>query len=333
MTTPVFRLVMLSLLIAAAGVLIAAQTDPKKVAHTDPAKAGPDFAIQGEYVGEVATNEGQRRYGVQIIALGDGAFQLVGYRGGLPGDGWEGGERIEVEGTLHDGIAMFKGEHHVGKVKDGVLTIHRASGEQFGELKRLERTSATLGQKPPAGAVVLFDGKNVDAWQGATLSDEGLLVPRATSKQKFQSCTLHLEFQTPFMPLARGQARGNSGCYLQGRYEVQILDSFGLEGKNNECGGIYEISDPKLNMCFPPLSWQTYDIDFTAAKFDSGGNKVGSATITVRHNGVVVQDNTEIPRTTRGALVAMEGPEPGPIYLQDHGNPVRYRNIWIVEKK
>jgi len=332
MSASVFRLLMLTLVIAAAGLLIAAQTDPKKVAHTDPAKAGPDFAIQGEYVGQIKTKEGERKFGAQIIALGDGAFQLVGYHGGLPGDGAEAGGRIEVDGKLEGGTAVFNGDHFTAKAKDGVLTVYHSPGQPDGELKRVERISPTAGAKPPAGAVVLFDGKNVDAWEGATLSD-GLLIPKATSKQKFQSCTLHLEFQTPFMPLARGQARGNSGCYVQGRYEVQILDSFGLEGKNNECGGIYEISDPKVNMCYPPLAWQTYDIDFTAAKFDASGAKTKGAAITVRHNGVVVQDNLEIPRTTRGALMAKEGPEPGPMYLQDHGNPVRYRNIWIVAKE
>jgi hypothetical protein len=194
----------------------------------------------------------------------------------------------------------------------------------------VERRSPTLGAKPPQGAVVLFDGSSAENFDKAKV-EEGLLVPPATSKQKFQSFTLHLEFRTPFMPKARGQARGNSGCYVQGRYEVQILDSFGLEGKNNECGGIYEIRDPNVNMCFPPMAWQTYDIDYSAAKYGGDGKKTENARITVRHNGVVVHENVELPRATRASPVA-EGVESGPIYLQDHGNPVRFRNIWLVER-
>jgi len=141
---------------------------------------------------------------------------------------------------------------------------------------------------------------------------------------------LHVEFLLPFMPTATGQARGNSGCYLQGRYEVQMLDSFGLAGEDNECGALYEIKAPDVNMCFPPLSWQTYDIDYTAARYE-GDKKAKNATITVKHNGQVIQQDVELPRATRAAPVA-EGPEAGPVYLQDHGNPVRYRNIWLVEK-
>ncbi len=113
------------------------------------------------------------------------------------------------------------------------------------------------------------------------MTDDGLLIAGATSKQKFGDCQLHVEFLLPFMPASRGQARGNSGCYLQGRYEVQMLDSFGLAGEDNECGGIYGIRAPDTNMCFPPLSWQTYDIDYTAAKYEDG-KKVKNATITVR---------------------------------------------------
>jgi hypothetical protein len=108
-----------------------------------------------------------------------------------------------------------------------------------------------------------------------------------------------------------------------------MLDSFGLEGKNNECGGLYEIRDPDVNMCFPPLQWQTYDIQFSAAKFDENGNKTENARMTVRHNGVVVHEDVEVPRATRAAPLP-EGPAPGFLHLQDHGSPVRFRNIWVV---
>jgi hypothetical protein len=132
------------------------------------------------------------------------------------------------------------------------------------------------------------------------------------------------------MPLARGQARGNSGVYIQKRYEVQILDSFGLRGADNECGGLYKQRAPLLNMSFPPLIWQTYDIDFTAARFDAAGKKTANARITVRQNGVVIHDNIEITAKTGGGSV--EGPDPLPIKLQDHGNLVHFRNIWIVRE-
>jgi hypothetical protein len=119
-----------------------------------------------------------------------------------------------------------------------------------------------------------------------------------TSLQTFGSCRLHLEFRLPYQPEDRGQARGNSGCYLQGRYEVQMLDSFGLEGEDNECGGLYSVKRPDLNMCFPPLAWQTYDIELRAARFGTDGKKTENAKITVRHNGVVIHENVEISGPT-----------------------------------
>jgi hypothetical protein len=161
---------------------------------------------------------------------------------------------------------------------------------------------------------------------------DGLLMEGATSKAKFGSHRLHLEFRTPYKPAARGQERGNSGLYLQGRYETQILDSFGLAGEMNECGGIYSIAKPAVNACLPPLAWQTYDVDFTAAEFDAEGNKSANARMTVHLNGIKIHENVELTHATTAAPLA-EGPEPGPVYLQDHGNPVRFRNIWVVEKK
>ncbi len=299
---------------------------------TDPAKAGPDFAVQGEYVGEVQTDRGTRKLGVQVIALGDGKFRAVAYRGGLPGAGWVGGEKMEIDGEIREGVTTFAGDDGgKGTIKDGVIAVTNAEGKKVVTLKKVTRKSPTLGQKPPAGAVVLFDGSSPDNFQRGRMTEDGLLMEGVTSKQKFQSFSMHLEFRTPFKPAARGQGRGNSGFYAQGRYEVQILDSFGLEGKNNECGGIYTIGPPKVNMCLPPLSWQTYDVDFTAAVF-TDGKKVKDATMTVRHNGVPIHENQKLSHRTTGAPVA-EGPEPGPIFLQGHGNPVRFRNIWVVEKK
>jgi hypothetical protein len=180
---------------------------------------------------------------------------------------------------------------------------------------------------------VLFDGKSADAFVGGKMTDDGLLEQGCTSKQKFGSCKVHIEFRLPYQPEDRGQARGNSGVYVGARYECQMLDSFGLKGENNECGGLYSVKAPDVNMCLPPLAWQTYDIDYTAAKYE-GDKLVANPRVTIAHNGVVIHNDVELPgeRSTTAAP-NKPGPEPGPIYLQDHGNPVRYRNIWVVEKK
>jgi hypothetical protein len=303
----------------------------KDKVYTDPAKVDEDYAIQGEYSGEVMTAEGDLKVGAQVIALGDGKFRMVGYHGGLPGDGWNGAERREAEGERKGDSAVFEFDENTVVIENKTITVTDGSGSRRGELEKVERKSPTLGKKPPERAVVLFDGKNTDAWQKARMTDDGLLMQGVTSKQKFGSHSLHIEFRLPYMPTARGQARGNSGIYLQGRYEVQMLDSFGLEGKNNECGGIYTIAEPKVNMCYPPLTWQTYDIDYTAAEYE-GTKKVKNARVTVKHNGVTIHDNVELTHATTAAPLK-EGPDPGPVYVQDHGNPVRYRNIWVVEKK
>jgi hypothetical protein len=293
-----------------------------------PEEAGPDFPLQGEYSGPFRGDEA-KKLGVQVIALGDGRFRAVGYVGGLPGDGWNGEEKHAAESTVKNGEVVFKGEEGEATLADGRIVV-RVDGNEVATLEKVERKSPTLGAEPPEGAVVLFGGKaDVDKWEQGRVTEDGLLMQGITSKQTFgEPFTLHLEFQLCFMPPARDQARSNSGVYLQGRYEVQILDSFGLEGKNNEAGGVYEISDPSVNMCLPPLAWQTYDIDFTPARFE-GETKVASARLTVRHNGIVVQDDVQVPRTTRAAP-QKEGPEPGPIYVQDHGNPVRFRNVWVL---
>lgn len=292
-------------------------------AITDKNEAGPDFAVQGEYKG----TQGADAIGIQVIALDEGKFDGVLYAGGLPGAGWDKKTKTKFKGETSNGIVAFSGNAIEASLKDG--KISGRVGDHRLVVEKTERKSPTLGAKAPEGAVVLFDGSNVDAWEEGKLDGEFLGVGTRT-KQEFTNFTLHLEFRTPYMPASRGQGRGNSGMYLLDQYECQVLDSFGLEGKNNECGGIYSISEPAVNMCLPPLSWQTYDVEFTAAKFEND-KKVANAVCTIKHNGVVIHDKVEFPHSTPGGKREDEK-GPAALFLQAHGNPVHFRNIWIVSK-
>jgi Domain of Unknown Function (DUF1080) len=298
-----------------------------KRAFLDPKEAGPDFAVQGEYVGTIGANA---KIGAQVIALGGGRFDAVIYTKGLPGAGWDGKTKVRLHGDTSDNVAHLKGKNFEGTIKDRVFSGTAEDGVKF-ELKKIERTSPTLGATPPPGATVLFDGKNTSAWQVGQLDDGNLLGVPAVTKQPFEDFLLHVEFRTPFMPRSRGQGRGNSGVYLADQYEVQVLDSFGLEGYDNECGGIYKAAKPLVNMCFPPLAWQTYDVDFRNARFTPDGKtKKENALVTVRHNGIPIQYNLELKTATPGGHRSDE--HPGPIFLQNHGDPVRFRNIWVLPR-
>jgi hypothetical protein len=306
-------------------------------AYTDPAKAGPDFAVQGEYTGKMKIDGKIKPVGVQVMALGKHEFEATLFQGGLPGHGWSRGDKQEKATGKTDGDnTQLAGKEWKAEIHGDGMTISDNSGDKLGELKKVERKSSTLGAAPPAGAVVLFDGTNTDAWNNGKLIEGNLLSIGPTSKRSFQDFTLHVEFRCPFMPEARGQARGNSGVYLQNRYEVQVLDSFGAVGDAGDCGAIYSIAPESVNMSFPPLSWQTYDIDFKAARVDAEGKKTANARTTVRHNGVVVHD-FEIPHNTptmNETPAKGEKALSGPFYLQDHGgDPVAFRNVWVVEKK
>jgi hypothetical protein len=297
--------------------------------HPDAALLGDaakdlNFQTQGEYVG----GEGDKKFGAQVIARGDGKYDVVLLQGGLPGAGWDGKDKVSLSGKTHDAVVDLMGGKWTGKIEKDVLT---ATGAASVELKKTYRVSPSMGAKPPEGAIVLFDGTNVDAWEGAKLEDGKLLGVGGRTKEKFRDFVLHLEFRSPFMPKASGQGRGNSGMYLLDQYECQILDSFGLSGENNECGGFYTIQKPNVNMCLPPLSWQTYDVDFTAAKFDDAGKKTHKAVVTIKHNGVLIHDKLELDRNTPGGGINDES-KPGALFLQNHGDAVRFRNIWIVKK-
>lgn len=307
--------------------LLASQAAAEPV-YIDPELAAedPDFHVQGEYAAD--------GLGAQIIARGDHSFEGFLLPGGLPGAGWTGEGRQHFSGqTDGEDITRFEGHGLELAIEDGTLTVRYDNGAMKARLPRVERVSATKRLEAPDSAIILFDGPDdAENWENGRVDDRGLLMQGVTSKQSFGDHHIHVEFLIPFRPHARGQGRGNSGIYVQSRYEVQMLDSFGDEPHHSHNGGIYSVAEAELNMSYPPLRWQTYDIEFTAARFDDEGNKTEDARMTVYHNGVKVHDDVAVPHTTTASPIGNESAEPGPINLQDHGNPVRYRNVWVVEK-
>lgn len=309
------------------------QKDFRKFAVTKEENAGPDFLVQGEYLGSVSTTYSQThqaQFGLQVMALGFGQFDALLYSGGLPGGGWDRQDPIKLSGRKTGAVATLTGPHvSIQVVPNAYAQVTWDGYAATGYLQKVKRYSQYLNAPPMEGALRLFDGTNTDQLVEASMTKEGLLKEGTQTVKEFGDFYLHLEFKLPFMPYAREQARSNSGAYLQTRYEVQILDSFARIPEFNYCGSLYRQRIPDLNMCLPPLSWQSYDIRFFQPEFDTAGNKIQNASITVWHNGVKIHDGVEI--TSKTGAGKPEAPFPLPIKFQNHRDPVRFRNIWIVE--
>ncbi len=205
-------------------------------------------------------------------------------------------------------------------------------------------TPGKTNNAPPSDAIVLFDGTNLDNWHGWhekpsqwVVKDGTVTVKPGTgdmyTKQSFGNCQLHLEFRTPAKVDADGQDRGNSGVYLQDKYEVQLLDSYDNKTyPNGQAGAIYKQYIPLVNACKKPGEWQTYDIIYKAPVFNKDGIRVAQGTLTVLHNGVLIQNNVAIQGTTEYiGMPKNEAHGKGKIKLQEHGNEMSFRNIWIRE--
>lgn len=307
---------------------LAAPDNPSKFAITNPADADEDFQFQGEYLGTLRLPHGQlERTGLQVVAQGDGKFIATQMRGGLPGNGWNERELLELDGQREGNRTILSsGDYQITLHADKAAVVN-SEGLALGSLARVERRSGTEGLLPGPFATILFDGTSLDHLRNAKINDEGYLMVGPITAEPVEDFRMHLEFRLPYMPYARGQARANSGVYIQRRYEVQILDSFGLRPQFNDGASMYRTQPPNMNMGFPPLRWQTYDIYFTAARFDDEGNRIAQARITVLHNGIKVHDNFALPNKTGAGQ--KEAANPLPTLFQDHGNPVVFRNIWI----
>jgi len=210
------------------------------------------------------------------------------------------------------------------------------SGKVWPEPKVIEPGAEGSG---PSDAIVLFDGKDLSQWEGGEkwVIQDGAAISRGGgihTKQEFGDCQLHVEWAAPEEVKGQGQGRGNSGVYLMGRYEVQVLDSYDNPTYfDGQCGALYKQRPPLVNACRKPGEWQTFDIIFTAPRFEPDGALKTPGYLTVLHNGVLVQNHTEIEGTTAWDAPPKYAAHPDklPIHLQFHGNPVRYRNIWIRE--
>ncbi|AKJ64385.1 3-keto-disaccharide hydrolase [Kiritimatiella glycovorans] len=331
----------------------------ERIPSVDPSVA-PDAGFEGseqygDYEGSIVM-EGGARQTVAVRIQHRGATRVAHI---LP----EFDRRVEPLAVLYesgtgDGI-VFTGRSTGGAMPGGSWSLTLRNGRLEGQLSardehgRLEaarviRPSPTLGLAAPEGADVLL-GPDTETWR-ASWSDfphepespdpwepagPGVMriVPKTRwvlSRDRYRDQLVHLEFRTPFNPDDTGRFPGNSGIYLKGFYEIQILESYAVEPTYQDCGAIYHHYAPQINACAPPRQWQTFDLLFRDARYDRWGRKVEPARMTVLHNGLLVHDERRMTGTTGGNR-REGGPHSAEIFLQNHGHPVEFRNIWVIK--
>jgi hypothetical protein len=293
-----------------------------------PASEEPADTIMGDYVGTYQAEQRSMESDAKVIAQGGGRYRVVL----TARDDKVPRFSVVLTGSAESNSVALAGQgsqtEWKGTLEGGKTLIAESTAGKF-ELKFIVRHSPTEGLKPPSEALVLIpytEGKppSLDEWTGGAwkpMDDGSVMVNGGDkhTKRKIGDFRMHAEFRIPFEPNGRGQDRGNSGFYIHDIYELQVLDSYGLPIANNECGAIYTQVAPKENACFPPKSWQTYDITFHAARVDDTGKKIRNATITVIQNGVKVQDETSISGPT-GAARGRPEVATAVLRLQDHNH-------------
>ena len=308
-----------------------AASGPKeeKQVHFIPAVPDP---LMGDWQGTGSVGA------AQVVPLGRGEYKALL----LSAFDTEKNVLATLHGTATNGTVSFAGDGWTATIANSRFTGAKENSKF--DLHHVTRTSSTMGAKPPAGAVLLFDGSNLNAWARKNgkdwltedgpaswkLVDGGALevVPGADciiTHQKFGDCHLHLEFRTLGAPC-------NSGVFFQDRYELNINETYGQTTGTPNAGfdNCTDHAEPRIRPSFPPLAWQTFDVDFRAPRFDANGSKTENASATVLFNGVKIYDKQPL-ETPHGAARRLGEAAKGPLMLQEHGMPVQFRNIWLTE--
>ena len=321
--------------LAMGGLSMTANAADDKYKTFYPEKGDP---LVGDYVGrwndEVDIDP---KVAAQVIGLGDDQYRVrvvakLDMR--TP-------KQLDVVVEANDGVLAIEAGNFYGEIRDGVFQGGRGKKAKF-EMKKVVRLSPTLGLSAPPNAEILYDGSGMDAWEEPKnwmeIPDNVMMVtPKGntlSTKKHYKDVRLHLEFRLSQMPKSRGQGRSNSGLFLSPSYEVQILDSYGLDGVYDECGALYKVAAPFVNATAPPLQWQTYDVIYRAPRFDLQGRLEKNPTMTVSHNGVLIHHETDLGWRTQyreKERMIPHASSAGPIQLQGHGNYVQFRNMWLLD--